>query len=130
MARAAPLSKFDHERQTADLPSEDLCLDAVRKGFTDNMLTVERPVREVIKLFNIMDTTLLRDIEVARKLAQAMVEKGGDGRAESAQLTHTIGSEDPIFCQQQCFSSVPPNSEKNNICATFVFPVFYQFLIC
>ena len=40
-------------------------------GTTDRMLTVERPVREVVKLFNIMDTTLLEDIKTARSLSEA-----------------------------------------------------------
>ena len=58
-----------------------------------------------------------REVPLGRVCAIVRVEKGGDGRAESAQLTHTIGSEDPISCQQQCFSSLLPTSEKKT---TFV----------
>ena len=44
-------------------------------GATDRMLTVERPVREVIKLFNVEDTTLFADIKKARALAEAVIKE-------------------------------------------------------
>ena len=39
-------------------------------GESDRMILVERPVREVIRLFNIEDTTFFEDLENARRLSQ------------------------------------------------------------
>ena len=43
-------------------------------GETDEMLTVERSTRDVVKLFNIEDTSLYKDIENVRKLAKSIFE--------------------------------------------------------
>ena len=44
-------------------------------GSTDRMITVERPIREVVKLFNIEDTSFFQDIAKARNLAQTVLQE-------------------------------------------------------
>ena len=43
-------------------------------GQTDRILTVERPVREVVKLFNVEDTSLLQEIENSRKISMKALD--------------------------------------------------------
>ena len=39
------------------------------------MLTVQRPTREVVKLFNAEDTSLYEDIENARRIAEELIKE-------------------------------------------------------
>ena len=60
-------------------------------GVTDRMLTVERPVREIIKLFNVEDTTLFEDIETTRELAKLILAEEQDPGLEEVNfaITHS-----------------------------------------
>ena len=44
-------------------------------GSTDRMLTVERPIREVVRLFNVEDTSLFTDIARAKALAESVLKE-------------------------------------------------------
>ena len=53
-------------------------------GKTDEILTVERSTRDVVKLFNIEDTSLYKDIENVRKLTKSIFENNPGHGLDSA----------------------------------------------
>ena len=69
------LGKVDQVKMGRDGVVRECVILYKSVGETDRMILVERPVREVIKLFNIEDTTLLEDIERTRNLCQAILKE-------------------------------------------------------
>ena len=60
-------------------------------GETDRMIIVERPVREVVKLFNIDDTTLYEEIDRAREICKNVLQSNStlcsdNSRSDSPNL--------------------------------------------
>ena len=69
------LGKVDSVRESRDGLTRDCVIVYKSVGETDTMLTVERPSREVVKLFNVEDTSLYQDIESARKIAKNSIDE-------------------------------------------------------
>ena len=75
-------------------------------GSTDRMMTVERPVREVVKLFNIEDTSLFKDIAKAKELAETVLEEEefSVGKSTLSQSLHVM---DTCFPDDNVILEVP-----------------------
>ena len=69
-------------------------------GSSDQDLCVERPVREIVKLFHIEDTSLLQDIENARKIAvDALKEKNMIVNEENSRSI--VGSHEKVAIKSE-----------------------------
>ena len=69
------LGKVDSIRISRDGLTRDCIIIYKSIGETDSMLTVQRPTREVVKLFNVEDTSLYEDIENARRIAEEIIKE-------------------------------------------------------
>ena len=69
------LGKIDSIRISRDGLTRDCIIIYKSIDETDSMLTVQRPTREVVKLFNVEDTSLYEDIENARRIAEEIIKE-------------------------------------------------------
>ena len=95
-------------------------------GESDRMIMVERPVREVIRLFNMEDTTFFEDLENARRLSQDVLSEKVDSPDSplniegdsDALLTLNLHCEDDYVKQIQelyLSSMDPPTGIKGHL---------------
>ena len=68
------LGKIESVRVGRDGVTRECTILYKSVGETDGMLIVERSTRDVVKLFNIEDTSLYQDIENARRLARTIID--------------------------------------------------------
>ena len=73
-------------------------------GETDRMILVERPVREVVKLFNLEDTTFHQEIENSRRIARSTFDQSESlvhqGRVLEDQSAKILNHQEDPYIEQ------------------------------
>ena len=97
-------------------------------GEIDAMLLVERPVREVVKLFHIDDTSLYEDIENARKISETIIKDKTEYAAQVKNMS-SIFSLRPKYARSESNTEKEfLNSNADNVYHIFVTDMFHQQL--
>ena len=80
------LGKVEQVRESRDGLVRECVILYKSTGETDRMITVERPSREVVKLFNVEDSGLFEDMDNARKMSKEILQEN----FESAAIVGTM----------------------------------------
>ena len=94
------LGKVEQVRPSRDGLVRECIILYKSTGETDRMITVDRPARELVKLFNVEDSGLFEDIENARSISKHVLEEKFEEAALGA-LSLTVTQSNKVRIKNQ-----------------------------